>query len=50
MTDPVYLKLKEDAVIVLTDLWRTLFPERKRVCLRTVAKPQRDVFRPRRAH
>jgi hypothetical protein len=26
MTDPVYLKLREDAGVVLMDLWRAIWP------------------------
>ncbi len=33
MTDPIYLKLKEDAGIVLKDLWRAICPLRKPVRL-----------------
>ncbi len=49
MTDPVYLKLKEDAGVVLKDLWRMLCPAKKPVRLdelRPVTVAQRRHSKP----
>lgn len=44
MTDPVYLKLREDAGVVLMDLWRAICPG-KSSGRKTPARPAKSTAR-----